>query len=100
MEFLVAQHGEEVRWIAVGGIAMALVSMAVIHLATERGDPRRDAALIFVRLIGALVVVIIGLVSATWATNAILLMLALTCAAQVAIDLVVSNPAPAEEEAV
>ena len=99
MEFLVAQHGEEVRWIAVGGIALALLSMAIIHLATERGNPRRDTALISVRILGALVVIVIGLVSATWATNIILLMLALTCAVQVAIDLVLSNPAPGAQEA-
>ncbi len=97
MEFLVAQHGEEVRWIAVGGIAVALVSMAVIHIATERGDARRDTALISVRLIGALVVIVVGLVSASWATNIILVLLALTCAIQVAIDLVLSTPAPVAE---
>jgi hypothetical protein len=73
--------------------------MAIIHLATERGDPRRDTALISVRLVGALVVIVIGLVSASWATNTILLMLAITCAVQVAIDLVLSNPAPVPQEA-
>ncbi|MCL1588722.1 MAG: low temperature requirement protein A [Actinomycetia bacterium] len=99
MEFLVAQHGEELRWIAVGGIAVALVSMAIIHLATERGDPRRDTALISVRIVGAFVVIVIGLVSASWATNIILLMLALTCAVQVAIDLVLSNPVSDAQEA-
>jgi len=91
MEFLVAQHGHEVRWIAVGGIAVALVSMAAIHLATERDDPQRDIALITMRLVGAFVVILIGVVSASWATNVILLALALTCAAQVAIDLVIAD---------
>jgi hypothetical protein len=52
-----------------------------------------------VRLVGALVVIVIGLVSASWATNIILLMLALTCAVQVAIDLVLSNPASVPQEA-
>ena len=71
--------------------------MAVIHLATAQGNARRDTALISVRLIGALVVVVVGLVSASWATNVILVLLALTCAIQVAIDLVLSNPAPVAE---
>lgn len=95
LEFLVAQHGEELRWIAVAGIALAFLSMAVIHVAMERRDRRRDIVLISGRLIGAVAVVAIGFASATWSTNLILFMLALTCAIQVALDLVFTESTPA-----
>jgi low temperature requirement protein LtrA len=97
LEFLVAQHSEGVRWIATAGLVLALVSMAMIHLATERHGTKRDATLIAVRLIGAMAVLVIGLLSESWTTNLILAALALICTAQVAIDLIITNPAPLSE---
>lgn len=97
LEFLVAQHSEGVRWIATAGIVLALVSMAVIHIATEPARPRQDATLVSVRLAGALAVLIVGVISASWSTNLILAMLAMICAVQIAIDLFITESAPVPE---
>jgi len=91
LEFLVAQEGEDLRWVAIIGVIVAFIAMAVIHIATERHDQRRNALQASIRLTAALVVLVIGFMSAGWATNVILLMLALICAAQIAIDLALTH---------
>jgi low temperature requirement protein LtrA len=99
LEFLVAQEGERLRWVAITGIVVAFVAMASIQIATERHDDRRNTTQAVVRLVGALVVLVIGLVSESWATNAILAVLALICAVQIAIDLALAHQAPQPEPA-
>ena len=99
LEFLVEQEGERLRWVAIIGVIVAFVSMAIIQIATERQDQHRSAFQASIRLSAALVVLGIGLVSETWSTNTILAALALTCAVQIAIDLALeyreSLPEPA-----
>ncbi|MEN8237747.1 MAG: low temperature requirement protein A [Actinomycetota bacterium] len=93
LEFLVAQEGEHLRWVAITGVIVAFVSMAIIQFATERQDQRQNGMQASVRLAAALVVLVIGFLSGEWATNTILMMLALTCAVQITIDLVISHRA-------
>jgi len=97
LEFLVAQEGERLRWVAISGIAVAFIAMAAIQIATERHDERRNTTQAAVRLVGAFVVLVIGLISGAWATNAILVMLALTCAVQIAVDQALMHRAPQPE---
>jgi low temperature requirement protein LtrA len=87
LEFLVEQEGEQLRWVAITGVIVAFVSMAIIQIATERQDQHRSAFQASIRLSAALVVLGIGLVSGAWSTNMILAALALTCAVQITVDL-------------
>jgi low temperature requirement protein LtrA len=88
LEFAVAQERfTSGRWIMIGGIAFALVSMAAVHIATERGTDALDRLKASVRVASAVVVVIIGAVSGGWSTNALLIAMALIGMIQIAIDL-------------
>lgn len=87
LEFLVAQEGDRLRWVAITGVIVAFVSMAIIQIATERQDQRRSDVQASIRFAAAVVVLVIGFASEGWATNMILIMLALTCAVQISIDL-------------
>jgi low temperature requirement protein LtrA len=99
IEFLVAQEGENLRWVAVVGVAVAFVSMAVIQIATERPDQQRNTLQASIRMAAALVVVAVGFASEAWATNTVLALLALTCVIQIAIDIALTHrdisPTPA-----
>lgn len=87
LEFLVAQEGPSLRWIAVGGIAVALVSMSILQVATVRDEMQLGRALTTIRIAGATVVLAIGFMSSGWASNAILAALAVVCFAQIGLDL-------------
>ena len=87
LEFLVAQEGESLRWVAIVGVIVAFISMAIIQIATERQDQRRSVVQASIRLTAAFAVLGIGFMSGAWATNTILAALALMCAVQIAIDL-------------
>ena len=91
LEFLVAQEGEKVRWVAVGGIALALLAMGVIHLATERSDAPRGIVQAQARLLAASAVLVLGLMSESWAPNILLIALAVVIAAQVLVDQLVAD---------
>lgn len=90
LEFLVEQEGDHLRWVAIVGVIVAFVSMAIIQIATERQDERRSETQASIRLAAAGVVLLIGFVSGSWETNAILMLLALVCAVQIGIDLVLA----------
>jgi low temperature requirement protein LtrA len=90
LEFLVAQEGHDARWVAIGGLALALFAMAVVHFATER-EGGRDITQARIRLGAAAVVLIVGLISEQWATNVLLVALALVVAAQAFADLVLTG---------
>ena len=97
LEFLVAQEGESVRWVAVGGVALALFAMGVIHFATERDDPRRDIRQAQYRLAAAALVLVIGLVSESWEPNILLAALGLIVGAQVLADQLILGDSPVAE---
>ncbi|MDH3730782.1 MAG: low temperature requirement protein A, partial [Acidimicrobiia bacterium] len=86
LEFLVAQEHENVRWVAVGGLSLAFFAMAVIHLATERDDTRRDTNQARIRLLAVAAVLGLGLVSNSWAPNWVLVGLLIIVGAQVFAD--------------
>ena len=90
IEFLVEQEGHELRWVAVLGVVGAFVSMAIIQIATERSDQGRSTLQASIRLGAAVFVLAIGFVSFDWPTNTILTALALICALQIAVDLVLA----------
>jgi low temperature requirement protein LtrA len=94
LEFLVAQEGHATRWVAIGGMALALFAMGVILFATEREEgPERDITQARIRWTAAAVVLFIGLVSDSWETNVILVLLALIIGAQVFTDLMLGRTA-------
>jgi low temperature requirement protein LtrA len=97
LEFLVAQEAEDHRWIAIGGVALGLFAMAVIHVATERDDPRRDLIQAQARLVAAAAVLVVGLVSASWEPNVVLVTLALVIAGQVVVDQLLLGASPLPE---
>lgn len=90
-EFLVAQHGGHDRWVAIIGVIVAFVSMAIIQIATERQNPHRSEVLASIRLAAALFVLLVGFASGAWTTNAILIVLAAVCAVQIGVDLVLAH---------
>ncbi|MCL1593464.1 MAG: low temperature requirement protein A [Actinomycetia bacterium] len=87
LEFLVAQEGADVRWVAVTGIAISLAAMGGIHLATDREDHRTDLIQFQVRLGSAALVVLIGVAAGAWSSNTILFLLAGICFIQVGVDI-------------
>ncbi len=87
LEFLVAQEGAELRWVATSGIAIAFAAMAGIHLATDREDHRIDFIQFQVRLGAAGLVVLTGIAAPGWTSNTILLVLAGICFTQVGVDI-------------
>jgi low temperature requirement protein LtrA len=97
LEFLVAQDAAEHRWVAIGGMTLGLVAMAVIHIATERDYPRRDRIQAGSRLAAAAAVLGVGLVSASWEPNVVLTALALVIAAEVVADQLLLGNAPQPE---
>jgi len=94
LEFLVAQEGPDLRWIAIGGIAVALISMSVIHIATVRDDQRMGRIQTWIRAMSATIVVLIGFISSGWTSNAILAALAVVCFAQIGIELILQEQVP------
>jgi low temperature requirement protein LtrA len=86
LEFLVAQEGEHLRWVAITGVVVAFIAMALIQIATDRQNQHRNVVQASVRLGAAAVVLAIGFASGGWATNVILAALFVTCAVQIAID--------------
>ena len=90
-EFLVKQDGEQLRWVAIVGVIVTFVSMAVIQIATERQDLRRSDIQASIRLSAAVLVLLVGFASGAWTTNTILTVLAIICAVQIGIDLVLAH---------
>ena len=90
LEFLVAQEGHGVRWVAIGGMATALFAMGIIHFATER-EAGRDITQAQIRVGAAGVVLVLGLVSESWSPNVLLVALALVAISQAVTDLVITG---------
>ncbi len=89
MEFLVTQEPEVGRWIVTIGIAGAMVAMAAILLATDRGEDERDRKQAVVRFVAAAVALVVGAISGGWSAIVLLAVVTLILAAQIAIDLVI-----------
>jgi low temperature requirement protein LtrA len=87
-EFAVAQERfTSGRWIMIGGVAFALLAMAVIHIATDRGTDALDRLQAIVRVAAVVVLIVIGFISGGWATNVLLIAVLLVNVVQIAIDL-------------
>jgi len=69
------------------GVAGSLVAMAGILIATDQGEDDRDRIQAIIRFASAGLALLIGLVSASWSANVILLVITSLLAAQIAIDL-------------
>lgn len=74
------------RWLLIAGVGGALVGIGIIELATERRDNAISRLKARWRVAGALVSVVIGLLSAFVGALGTMIMLALLCAAQVGGD--------------
>ena len=86
-EFLVNQDPAVGRWMVSAGVAGSLVAMAGILIATDQGEDDRDRIQAIIRFASAGLALLIGLVSASWSANVILLVITSLLAAQIAIDL-------------
>ena len=86
-EFLVSQEPEVGRWIVSLGVAAALLSMAGILFATERGEDERDRRQAVVRIVAAGAALLVGIVGGAWSANALLVAITLVLGVQIAIDL-------------
>ena len=88
LEFMVAQEADSAgRWLTGGGIAAALASMALLAIATDRGNDDLDRRQAYARVVCALLVLLVTAVSAPWAANVYLLVMLLIAAAQIAYDI-------------
>jgi low temperature requirement protein LtrA len=94
LEFFVANHPEDGRGVVGWGMAFSLLSMAVIILATERGDDTKDRNQALVRIGGAAAAALIGLIAGAWTAMALLIAFTLVVVVQVAIDLWFFNEPP------
>jgi low temperature requirement protein LtrA len=74
------------RWLLIAGVGGALVGMGIIEVATERADNAISRLKARWRVAGAVVSVIIGLLSGFAGALGTMAMLALLCAAQVGGD--------------
>jgi low temperature requirement protein LtrA len=98
VEILVAHTGDTLpaadRWIMVGGTAAALLSMAVILVATESSDSiRRHELRARIRVAGAGILVVVGLASGAITTLPLAVTVMAVLIAQVAADVVISDRA-------
>jgi low temperature requirement protein LtrA len=98
VEILVAHTGDTLpaadRWIMVGGTAAALLSMAVILVATESSDSiRRHELRARIRIAGAGILVVVGLASGAITTLPLAVTVMAVLIAQVAADVVISDRA-------
>jgi low temperature requirement protein LtrA len=80
------------QWLLTGGMAAVFAILAVIELATEpSGRVERQASRIRLRLVGTAAVLIIGLSGQAVGPLALVLLLTLVCAGQVAGDVVING---------
>ena len=88
LESVVDQHAEGAgRWLMGGGIAGALVAMALLAFATDRGTDDLDKRQAFTRIGAAILVLSLTAISAGWAPNLYLVVMALIAAAQITYDI-------------
>ena len=88
LEFIVTQHldmGE--RMVVTLGVAGALATMGVIHIATDAGPEHRDDTKARIRFGAAGLVLLVGLIGADLAPNVFAALLAIIVVAQVGFDL-------------
>lgn len=99
LEFLVAQEADSTgRWLMGGGIAAALVAMALLAFATDRGHDDLDEKQAYARLGSAVVVVLITAFSASWGANVFLAAMVVVAAAQIAYDILIGMGSAAVAE--
>ncbi len=89
LEFLVTQEPEVGRWVVCGGIAAAMLALAAMLIATERGEDERDRRQAIVRVVAAAVVLIVGVISGGWSANVLLTVITGILGAQIAVDLLI-----------
>ncbi|HEX9856545.1 MAG TPA: low temperature requirement protein A [Acidimicrobiia bacterium] len=88
LDFAVARHVEAAeRWLLVGSVAGALLAMAAIHVATDRGNSGRDRRQAQVRLVAVPFVLALGLLGSAVDSNVVLAGLIVIIGAQVVHDL-------------
>jgi len=87
LEFIVDQHADSAgRWIMGGGIAGALVALALLAFATDRDSDDLDEKQAYARIGSAVLVLLVTAISASWAPNLFLVAMAVIAAAQIAYD--------------
>jgi low temperature requirement protein LtrA len=84
------------RWLLVGGLATVFSALALIQLATNSGeagsgDSIRQAWIVRLRMAGAVLVLLLGLVLGGGSPMALVIALAVVCALQVAGDIVITD---------
>lgn len=88
LEFIVTDHfGMAERMVVTLGVSGALATMGLIHVATEAGPERRDAAKASIRFGAAGLVGVAGLVGAPLAPNWFAALIAVIVVGQVFLDL-------------
>ncbi len=84
------------RWLLVGGLATVFSALALIQLATDSGRPGsadaiRQTWITRLRMVGAVLVLLLGLVLGGGSPMALVIALAAVCALQVAGDIVITD---------
>jgi low temperature requirement protein LtrA len=88
---------ENYRWLICGSVALVLVTMGLIELTTveRRGDFKNHIEFI-VRVLGAVFVLVLGVVGASMNVTVFMILVAVPCVAQVVLDLYRRGQRPSE----
>lgn len=88
LEFLIAQkdHGPG-RWMVGGGAAVVMLSLALMSVAANRGHDDLDRRQAWSRVAAAGVLLLIAVISGSWAPNAILVAVLIVTSAEITDDL-------------
>ncbi len=82
------------RWLLIGGVGVALAMLSVIEIATESNiGTRPRAAIVRLRLAGALLALLVGLIGGAVSTTVFMGLAALVCAGQVTGDVLLNSAA-------
>ena len=100
LEFIVAEVDHDLataeRWLVVGGVAFVLLSLAMIHVATESpADYRRDARKAQTLTIGAAAVLLIGVLSRGSSSLVLAILLIAVTASLIGADVMINLKARA-----
>lgn len=99
LESIVDQEADGAgRWLVGGGIAGALLAMSLLAFATDRDSDDLDEKQAYARIGSAVLVLIITAISAGWAPNLFLVVMALIAAAQIVYDMRLGFGAPTVPE--
>ncbi len=84
--FLSHEAPDAGRWLIGGGMAAALIAMALMAIATDRGRDDLDMKQALVRVGSAVVILLVTAIAAAWESSLFLLALLIVAAAQIAYD--------------